>query len=163
MPAVRQLSDEELEAVRLTELANPENIVPRLRAGRTHLQPQEGQVKLYCPEHEACSFGPGDSRSGPSSDRLIQFGEVEAHVAIVRADHPLLVDRVHGILRYKPGIVVLEPGETPGRTYACVDCDREFESKRALKAHVRAEHAEDDEEEKPTRGRRQQKADPSGE
>lgn len=134
MPA-RQLSDEELEAVRLTEAA-VDRRPPEVKASATFLKPGTGQLKLYCPEHRACSFGPGTASSG-NPDTLIRFGEVEEHVAIIRADHPLLP-----MLRaQKPGVVVLEPGEEYGKTYACDKCDAEFPSKRALTQHRQAAHA----------------------
>lgn len=133
MPA-RQLSDEELEIVRMTEAA-VDRRPAAVRASETHLKPIEGQVKLYCPEHRNCSFGPGNSTAGTTHD-LIQFGEVEDHVAIVPVDHPLLP-----LLRKrKPGVVVLEPGEEYGKTYACDRCDAEFPSKRALGIHRKDAH-----------------------
>ena len=131
----RNLTDEELESVRLTELAEAPTRDPRVAAGRTYLQANDGQLKLYCPRHETCSFGPGDARGG-TTDRLIQFGEAEAHVAIVSAMHPLLAD----LRKRKPYVVVLEPGEQPGRIYTCEDCDKEFATKRELKAHRAGGH-----------------------
>lgn len=130
----RQLSDEELEAVRLTEAAVDRRPL-KVRASDTHLKPQDGQLKLYCPRHEGCSFGPGTQRSG-DKQTLIQFGEVEPHVAIVPADHPLL----SALRARKSYVVILEPGEEYGKVYTCEDCDREFPTKRDLKAHRAGGH-----------------------
>jgi hypothetical protein len=131
----RTLTDEELETVRMTEAA-VDRRPAAVKASETHLKPQEGQVKLYCPDHRACSFGPGNSTAGTTHD-LIQFGEVEDHVAIVPSDHPLL----DLLRRQKPGVVVLEPGEEYGKVYSCERCDQEFPSKRALTQHRKAAHA----------------------
>lgn len=130
----RDYSPEELETVRLTELQEAAKGSPIQRAAATTMQPQEGQVKLYDPEHEALKYGPG---SGPeTTDQLIVFGMVEPHVAIVRADHPYLP----GLLREFSSIVVLRPGEIPGRTYACDVCDEEFPSKALIATHRKEAH-----------------------
>lgn len=130
----RTYSEEELEAVRLAEAA-VDRRAPDVRAAEAGMAPAEGQVKLYHPEYEGLKFGPG---SGPeTTDQLIVFGSVVPHVAIVRADHPLLA----ALLRAEPSVVVLRPGEKPGRTYACEDCDGEFKSKALLSDHRREAHA----------------------
>lgn len=129
----RDYSPEELESVRLAELA-VDRRTPEQKAAATSLKPQEGQVKLYNPDSEGLKFGPG---SGPETyDDLIVFGNVEPGVAIVRADHPLLPK----LLKSEPRIVVLMPGEVPGRLYACDKCDAEFKSKALMAAHRREAH-----------------------
>lgn len=133
MPA-RTLTDEELETVRMTEAA-VDRRPAAVKASETHLKPTDGQVKLYCPDHRHCSFGPGNSTAGTTHD-LIQFGEVEDHVAIVPADHPLLPR----LRAQKPSVVVLEPGEEFGKVYSCERCDEDFPSKRALTQHRKAAH-----------------------
>lgn len=131
----RTYTEEELESVRLQQLADQAQAADR---ARTSLQPAEGQVKLYHPGIDALRFGPGSpSTSGPvTTDDLIQFGQLEPGVAIVDADHPLLPL----LLKRHPKIIVLEPGEVIGRTYACEDCDKEFTTKRKLKAHRASAH-----------------------
>lgn len=133
MPA-RQLSDEELEIVRLTEAA-VDRRPDREKASATHLKPADGEVKLYCPDHASCSFGPGNATAGTTAN-LIRFGTVEPHVAIVPADHELL----ELLRRQKPGVVILEPGEEYGKVYTCDECDAEFPAKRALAVHRRDAH-----------------------
>lgn len=133
MTTPRVYTPEELESVRMTELL-VDRRPPEQKAAETSLQPREGQVKLYHPGFEGLKFGPG---SGPETHReLIVFGMVEPHVAIVDADHPLLP----ALLKQEPGVVVLRPGEIPGRTYACETCDGEFPSKATLSAHRREAH-----------------------
>lgn len=129
----RTYSEEELEAVRLTEAA-VDRRPPEVRAAEAGMEPAAGEVKLYHPDYEGLRFGPG---SGPeTTDQQIVFGGIVPHVAIVRADHPLLA----ALLRSEPAIVVMKPGEKPGRTYACEDCDEEFKSKALLSDHRRAAH-----------------------
>lgn len=145
--AGRLLSPAEEESIRLTELAEAMKGTPQQRAAQTYMQPSEGQVKLYDPHHVALKYGPG---SGPvTHDQLIVFGNEEDHVAIVAADHPLLA----GLLRSEPGIIVMKPGEKPGRVYSCEDCDAEFASKALLSAHRKQDHPA-----KPPRAVPQQKA-----
>ena len=132
----RMLSPEEMEDVRLTEIGEAQRRAARAR--NSALQASEGQVKLYHPNKDALKYGPGNEQTdGPgTTDRLIVFGELEPGVAIVRADHPLLP----GLLRRVSGIVVMEPGEVPGRTYACELCDEEFPTKRGAQNHRKAAH-----------------------
>lgn len=133
-PQDRIYSEEELEAVRLAEAA-VDRRPPEVRAHEAGMSPAAGEVKLYHPESAGLHFGPG---SGPeTTDQQIVFGTVVPHVAIVRSDHPLLP----ALLRSEPSIVVLRPGEKPGRTYACEDCDEEFKSKALLSDHRRSAHA----------------------
>lgn len=130
----RTYSEEEMEAVRLTEAAIDRR-PPEVKASEAGMAPSEGEVKLYHPESAGLHFGPG---SGPeTTDQQIVFGTIVPHVAIIRADHPLLP----ALLRSEPSIVVLRPGEKPGRTYACEDCDGEFKSKALLSDHRREAHA----------------------
>lgn len=130
---MRTYTAEELESVRLTELA-ADHRSPQEKAAASWMQPQEGQVKLYHPTYAGYRFGPG---SGPeTTDEMIVFGTFEPNVAIVRADHPLLP----GLLKQDPSVVVLRPGEKPGRTYACESCDEEFPSKALVAAHRREAH-----------------------
>ncbi len=135
----RTLSPQELEDVRLNELAQDRR-PPLVRAGETVLQPHEGQLKLYDPKRTNLKYGPGNEFMAPEDrgglNGLIVFGEVEEHVAIVPADHPLLPK----LRREMPWVVVLEPGEQPGRVYSCETCDQEFPSKRALNQHRAEAH-----------------------
>lgn len=132
----RMLSPEEMEDVRLTEIADAQRRAAR--AANSALQAQEGQVKLYDPHHDSLKFGSGNrGADGPTSSKsMIVFGELEAGVAIVAADHPLLPR----LLRRHPGIVVMEPGEVMGRTYACELCDGEYPTKRGLANHRKSAH-----------------------
>lgn len=137
MVAPRTLSAEELESVRLTEAAIDRRPA-RERAGDTFLKPPEGMVKLYDWKKKALKHGPGTvQQDGVTSDRLIVFGSVEEHVAIVREDHPLLPS----LLRAYPHIVMLQHGEEPGKVYTCDVDDQEFPSKRALAIHRAEAHA----------------------
>lgn len=132
----RTLTPEELELVRETEAQAARDAEKR---SRTATQAQEGQLKLYHPRKDALVFGQASVvQNGPeTTDQLIVFGSLEPGVAIVREGHPLLP----ALLRRHPSIVVMEPGEQPGRVYACPDCDEEFKTKRALKAHAKANHS----------------------
>ena len=156
----RTYTEDELEAVRLQQLADQAQAADR---ARTALQPQEGQVKLYHPGVDSLKFGPGTQMlAGPdTTPDLIQFGQVEPGVAIVAADHPLLPT----LLKRHPSIIVLEPGEVIGRTYACEDCDKEFTTKRKLKAHRASAHRPAEEPRPAPAPRRaaQQQAEPSPE
>jgi len=131
----RTLSPEEMEDVRTNELASAAAAASR---ARTAQQPGKGFVKLYDPHHDAMTYGQvSRSQNGPhTTDDLIVFGGVEAGVAIVRADHPLLP----ALRRRYPGIKVMEPGEALGQTYACPECDATFTTKRSFKAHF-TDHA----------------------
>ena len=153
----RDYTEEELEAVRLQQLADQAQAQDR---AKTVLQPGEGQVKLYHPGMDSLKFGPGTQMiSGPdTTPDLIQFGQVEPGVAIVAADHPLLP----ALLKRHPKIIVLEPGEVIGRTYACEDCDKEFTTKRKLRTHRASAHRPPvDEKPAPAPKRAQQQAEPS--
>lgn len=135
----RMLTSEEMESVRLTEAARDKR-TPLEKAAATTLQPTEGMVKLYDPRYTNYKYG-SDVGSRPS-DNLIVFGTVEPHVAIVRADHQLLP----ALLKKRGNLVVLRPGEKPGRTYACEVCDAEFPSKARLSTHRAEAHAPAEEE-----------------
>ena len=155
----RTYTEEELESVRLQQIADQAQAQDR---ARTALQPGEGQLKLYHPGLDSLKFGPGTQMlSGPdTTPDLIQFGQVEPGVAIVAADHPLLP----ALLKRHPKIIVLEPGEVIGRTYACEDCDKEFTTKRKLKAHRASAHRPAKEPEPaPTPRASQKQAAPSSE
>lgn len=131
----RTYSPEELEAVRLQNLADAAEAADR---ARTVLQPPPGHVKLYDPRRDNLRFGSGSpSFAGPdTTPDLIQFGQIEPGVAIVPADHPLLP----ALRKRYPKILVMEPGEVIGKLYACEDCDKEFTTKARLRAHRQAEH-----------------------
>lgn len=141
----RTYSPEELEDVRLTEMANAS---AKAKRGQTAEQAQEGQLKLYHPHLDALKFGRGDMlASGPeTTDEMIVFGNLEPGVAIVRAGHPLLP----ALLRRHSGIKVMEPGEVPGRTYVCDHCDKEWTTKRSLANHRKADHPAPPETKKAT-------------
>jgi hypothetical protein len=132
----RSLTPEELEIVRETEALAAAEAAKR---SRTAMQATEGHLKLYHPKIDALKFGTvSELKNGPeTTDDMIVFGGLEPGVAIVREGHPLL----QKLLRRHPSIVVMEPGEVPGRLYACPDCDDEFKTKRALKAHAKAHAA----------------------
>lgn len=131
----RTLTPAEMESVRETQQREAARAAARIR---TALQPPEGSVKLYDPHHDRLTFGQTTiGMNGPlTTDQLIVFGHLEPGVAIVRADHPLLP----ALRRRHPSIQVFEPGEEPGRTYACEVCDGEYRSKRALANHRKEAH-----------------------
>lgn len=133
----RQYTPEELEEVREAE----EREAARLRhraENITSMSAKDGEVKLFDPKKDRWSYGSGSTKlRGPGQHPdLIQFGELVPGVAIVPADHPLLP----ALLRRRPDITVLEPGEEIGRTYVCEVCDREFQSKRSLANHRKSAH-----------------------
>lgn len=91
---------------------------------------------LYHPEYEGLSYGPGND--GDANIRFGPLGGTAPHYALVEDDNPLLERLLadEPAVRIVPAVGAGEAGTiVEVSVFVCPVCDREFNSKSALRGH----------------------------